>query len=1176
PGPVPAAAAAGDWPTYLHDAQRTAANPDETVLSTANAGQLVPIWSAATGGPIASGVTVIGGTAYFGSWDGFEYAVDAATGAQRWRTNLGTTHVPGCFPPDAGVTSTAAVQGGVVYVGGGDDSWYALDAATGSVLWKVPTGDNSPTGGHYNWASPLLANGFAYIGIASFGDCPLVPGRVLKVDLSTHQVVATFEAVQSGQVGGGVWTSPSLDAASNTVFVTTGSPGADGQPFSQAIVALDGTTLAVKGSWKIPTEAQVADSDWSTSPIVFPDSSGRTLVASSNKNGLLYAFDDTNISAGPVWQQRIAIGGDCPTCGDATVASAAFANGVLYVAGGNTTIGGAGSAGFVRALNANTGAILWEHPDPAAVIAAVAYANGLVYAGAGATLEVLAASTGARLYDYATGATLYGAPTVANGRVYAGSVDGHVYAWAQPASPPPPPPADPNCPSGWTCQDVGPPQPAGSETVSGSTWTVTAGGAGVAGTADRFRLVSKPMSGNGQVTATLSAQQLPGAGAQAGLMVRQSADEGAPFYAVLRTLNGLTVLSRTTPGGSVLGAVTVAASAPPFHLEIQRAGDVFRAATSPDGVTYTLVPGSSVTLVLPTSALTGVAVASGTAGTTVSATFAGVAIAALGAAPAPPPSPSPCPSGWSCGDVGNPAVVGDQALSGGSWTVKGAGGDIWDTIDQFHFVWQSVAADATVSARLTSQTPTDQWAKAGVMLRQSAADTASIYYALFVTPGNGLTVQYRSVEGLRTQQPVLRPGTPPVFIRVARSGSTFTAYTSADGATWTPVAGSTVALGVSGAMLAGMAVSSHSAGTLGTVAMDTVSVANTSPTPPNACPNGWTCADVGGATPAGTQSLNGSTWTLQGGGGDIWGTSDQFHFVSQSLAGDGTVSARVTAQGNTDPWAKAGVMLRQTADPGSAYYAAELTPGNGVAVQYRSSFGAGAAMSANLAGTAPVLLRVARSGSSFTAYTSTDGSTWTPVAGSGVTLSVSGAMLAGLAVTSHNAAAASAVTFDSVAVAAGAPTCPVGWSCADVGGATPAGTQSLNGSTWTVQGGGGDIWGTSDQFHLVSQPLAADGTVSARVAAQGNTSPWAKAGVMVRQTADPASAFYAAEVTPGNGVTVQYRSPAGASAAIAGSLAGTVPVFLRVARSGSTFTAYTSADGTTWTAVAGSTVTLSV
>jgi outer membrane protein assembly factor BamB len=1176
PAPAPAAAAAGDWPTYLHDVQRTSANLDESTLTTADASQLVPLWSVATGGPVATGTTVAGGTAYFGSWDGNEYAVDAATGAVRWKTFLGVTRAPSCFPPAAGVTSTPTVQGGVVYVGGGDSNWYALDATTGAVQWSVFTGDNSVTGGHYNWSSPLLFNGFAYIGVASFGDCPLVPGQLLKVDLSTHQVVATFNAVASGQVGGGIWTSPSMDVVTNTIYVTTGSPGADGQPYSQAIVALDAGTLAVKSAWKIPPSAVVDDSDWSTSPILITDSGSRQLVASMNKNGFLYAFDRTNLAAGPIWQRLIAYGGPCPTCGDASAASAAFAGGVLYVGGGNTTIANSGALGSVRALDPAAGAVLWEHPDPAPVVAALAYANGLIVAGAGPTLEVLAAATGRRLYSYTTGSTIYGPPAVSNGRIYAGSVDGHLYAWGLPASPPPPPPADPTCPAGWTCQDAGGALPAGSEAVSGSTWTVNAGGAGVGATADQFRLVTQKMSGDGQVAGAVTAQSSPAA--EEGLVVRQTADPGAPFYAVMVTPNGLAVEDRLTPGAGAVRLATVAATLP-VHLQVRRVGDAFQAAVSSSGTTYSLVPGTNAVVPMPADVLAGAAVDSGSQGTSTGVTFAGVALGPAGSPATPAPSASPCPSGWQCGDVGNPDVVGDQSLGGGTWTVLGAGGDIWDVDDQFHFVSQSLTGDGTVTARVASQGATDPWAKAGVMLRQSSSDAASVYYALLVTPSNGLVVQYRANEGLRTLQPVQRTGAAPAFVRVARSGSTFTAYTSADGSTWTPVAGSSVTFAAGASMLAGLAVTSHNSGTASSVTFDAVGVATGAPPPPALCPTGWTCTDVGGATPAGAQTLDGTgTWTVQGGGGDIWGTSDQFHFVSQPLAGDGPVTARVTSQTATDPWAKAGVMLRQTTDAASAYYAVEVTPGSGLVVQYRPSSGAAAAMAAQLAGASPVYVRAVRAGTTFTAYTSSDGLTWTQVAGSSVTLSVSGAMQAGLAVTSHNTQAAGTVTFTSVSAGATSPPsgCPAGWTCADVGGAMPAGSQTLNGTSLSVQGGGGDIWGTADQFHLVALPVAGDATATARVSAQGNTNVWAKAGVMLRQTADAGSVYYAAELTPGNGVVVQYRASTGGAAAMAVGVAGAAPAYLRVARSGSTFTAYTSPDGTTWTPVAGSSLTLSV
>jgi outer membrane protein assembly factor BamB len=1166
PGPTSALAASGDWPTYLHDTQRTAANLDETTLSDANAATMVKRWSFATGGAVASSATVVGGTAYFGSWDGYEYAVDAATGAQRWRTFLGTTSVAGCFPPAAGVTSTSAVVGGVVYVGGGDSYWYALDSATGVVLWKVFTGDNGAAGGHYNWSSPLIANGFAYIGVASFGDCPLVQGQLLQVNLSTHQVVNTFNSVPAGQVGGGIWTSPSLDPATNTIYVTTGTASAPNQVYAQAIIALDAGTLTVKSAWTIPAADAAFDSDWGTTPALLSDAAGNPLVVAANKNGYLYAFNRGNVGAGPLWRQFVAEGGD------GTVSSSAIGSGTIFTAGGSTTIGGAGHAGYVRAVRPADGSVLWEHPDPSAVIAALAYANGLVFAGTGPTLEVLSAANGARLFSYTTGGAIYGAPTISNGIVYAGSVDGSLYAWSLPTSPPPPPPPDPTCPSGWTCQDIGAPQPQGSEAVNGGTWSVAAGGAGIGGTGDQFRAVTRTISGSSQVTATLTARS-PASSAVAGAMVRQTASGDSPFYAALSTPGGLQVAYRSIVGGATT-VVNTMPGAPPVSLEIQRTGDVFQAATSSDGVSYTLIPGSTVTLVLPTSVIEGVAVSSGVAGTTGTATFSGAAVGPAGAPPSPPPPTSPCPAGWNCADIGNPATLGGQSLSGATWTIQGAGADIWGTADQFHYVWQSLAGDGSVSARVASQTNTDTFAKAGVMLRQNGTDPGSVYYGLLVTPGNGLVVQYRPLEGLPTRRPVNSPGGTPAYLRVAVSGGTFTAYTSPDGTTWTLVVGSSVTLGVSGGMLAGLAVTSRNAGTASTVTFDSVTVVE------SVCPSGWSCADVGGAVPAGGQSLSGGTWTVQGGGSDIWGTSDQFHFIWQPLTGDGTVSAHVTSQTSTSTWAKAGVMLREDASPGASYYALEVTPSNGVVVQYRTPAGSSAGMIAAVAEAAPAYVQVARSGSTFTAYTSADGTTWTPVPGSSVTLGVGGGMLAGLAVTSHNAGTAGTVTFDSVAVATGAPAppsvCPSGWSCADIGGPVPAGGQMLSGGTWTVQAGGADIWGTSDQFRFMWQPLVGDGTVTARVLSQTSTSTWAKAGVMLRTDSSAGSAYYAIEVTPNNGIVVQSRASAGASATTISSQSGTVPAYLRVARSGSTFTAYTSADGTTWTPVTGSSVTLSV
>ena len=73
-------------------------------------------------------------------------------------------------------------------------------------------------------------------------------------------MVATFDVVPAGQVGGGIWTSPTIDTTTNTVYVTTGSQGRTSQPYPQAFVALNAKTLAVKGSWhvRVPSASETA------------------------------------------------------------------------------------------------------------------------------------------------------------------------------------------------------------------------------------------------------------------------------------------------------------------------------------------------------------------------------------------------------------------------------------------------------------------------------------------------------------------------------------------------------------------------------------------------------------------------------------------------------------------------------------------------------------------------------------------------------------------------------------------------------------------------------------------------------------------------------------------------------------------------------------------------------
>src|SRR6185437_7907543 len=90
----------------------------------------------------------------------------------------------------------------ILLVGGGNATFYALNAQTGKILWSHRLG-TSPS--HFIWSSPVVNNGHVYVGLSSFGDCPLVPGQLFDLDQNHGTVNHIFNVVPNGCLGGGLW-----------------------------------------------------------------------------------------------------------------------------------------------------------------------------------------------------------------------------------------------------------------------------------------------------------------------------------------------------------------------------------------------------------------------------------------------------------------------------------------------------------------------------------------------------------------------------------------------------------------------------------------------------------------------------------------------------------------------------------------------------------------------------------------------------------------------------------------------------------------------------------------------------------------------------------------------------------------------------------------------------------
>lgn len=191
---------------------------------------------------------------------------------------------------------------------------------------------------------------------------------------------------------------------------------------------------------------------------------------------------------------------------------------------------------------------------------------------------------------------------------------------------------------------------------------------------------------------------------------------------------------------------------------------------------------------------------------------------------------------------------------------------------------------------------------------------------------------------------------------------------------------------------------------------------------PSSLPAGWNSQDLGAVGIAGAVSFNAAsgTYNFLGSGSDIGDQRDHFRFAYLQLTGDGSITARVTYQQNTDPLAKAGLMIRETMGVDSKNALAARTPGNGVVIQRRASTGGSTTDTFDTEPSAPYWLRLVRSGDSFVGHWSSDGATWNrigglPVAGEGSeSIAMAPTVYIGLAVTSHNNEVLNLSMFDNV------------------------------------------------------------------------------------------------------------------------------------------------------------------
>jgi polyvinyl alcohol dehydrogenase (cytochrome) len=344
--------------------------------------------------------TIAGGRLFVGSWGGKVYSLNAATGCVHW-----------FFDAGQGVRSAVSVgrvgTRDIAVFGDSQANLYALDAATGRLIWKTDV-DDFPVGRISG--SPTLHNGRIYVGIASGEEasganpayeCCKFRGSVVAVDAATGKVLWKTYTIDEpkptkknavgtqlwGPSGAPVWSAPAIDATLNRLYVTTGNNYSDPtSPTSDAFLALDmdsGKVLwsrqmtqkdAYTAACRLPDKTNCAESngpdfDFSSSPILVSRANGRRMLVAGQKSGIVHALDPDR-GGEVLWQTRVGRGG---TMGGVQWGSAADQSNV-YVAlsdigrvmlnYSNSTDADPTQGGGMFALRLEDGERVWYTPPP--------------------------------------------------------------------------------------------------------------------------------------------------------------------------------------------------------------------------------------------------------------------------------------------------------------------------------------------------------------------------------------------------------------------------------------------------------------------------------------------------------------------------------------------------------------------------------------------------------------------------------------------------------------------------------------------------------------------------------------------------------------------------------------------------------------------------------------------
>jgi len=711
-------------------------------------------------------------------------------------------------------------------------------------------------------------------------------------------------------------------------------------------------------------------------------------------------------------------------------------------------------------------------------------------------------------------------------------------------------------PSGWFDQDVGMVGLTGNAAYANGVFMVEAAGSNVTGTADAFHFVYQPFSGDGSITARVVTQQSSWS-AQAGVMIRETLNADATnVFMTAQALSSpyLYFYDRPSTGASTSSPGYLELSTLPYWLQVVRSGSSFSVYESPDGINWVQL-GATQTIAMAADVYVGLGVSSNNTTALSSATYDNVSVNST-------VTPSPYISGVSA----TTAPVGSQVvISGSGFGPSGAGSIV--TLNAVPVTINSWAANS-ITVTLPSGATTGLLV---VSVAPSLNDSNAVQFTVTTNPlpmgwldqdvgAVGVTGSSAYANGVFTvlgggygvggtasgftggtqdsfhlvYQPLSGNGTLIARIVSAQSGTQGegqfgVVIRAALGDVSTPNADVSYIVQNTDICLLDRATEASSEGEAGN--SSTLSLPY------------WVKIVRSGNVFSGYLSADAINWVQLGSSQTI--TMPQEVFIGMGVSGWSTTTLGSATFDN--------VSLSTTASPGPVITAISATTGSVGSQITISGSGFGAAQGNN-----EVLLNGAT-----TTIDSWEETSILITIPSGATSGPLGVMLS----PSLNNSNAFEFTVTANPL-------PAGWLDQDVGVVGVAGNASYSGGVFTVNGGGlgvggtgGGYGGAQDSFHFVYQPLAGNGTLTARIVT--NPGSQGQAGIMIRQGLDNASLNVFMTNFPADTYGLLFDRPSTGSDETDSASAGyqTLPYWVQIVRSGNNFTASVSTNGTSWTQV---------